>query len=549
MRLFLSFFKPSYSPVFLLFFWGFNSGYARTDSLDLIKNIIRQANDCFKRSDFVCASEKYFKALPLAEKIKDSLHISLCNTNIACVFNETEKYNESEKYAKRAIAVLEKMNYPEELGNAYNALAVCYYNSYKDSLALLYYNKALEQWKIIKDSLGLFSGYKNLGATYLEMGKTEMGLRTMEQCLKYLRANEKSDTRFSAYMTLGEAYIYNGNPEKGKLFLQEAEKYLPHLKGLNKLHDYHHAWYYYYKKKNDFFNALKQYELYKQYTDTILNKESSKQLQELNVKYETEKKEAQIELQQLKINQEQASRRQFVVIASSIIVLLILLFVSYRQYQKRKTEKLLRLQDEKNVRDIFEAEQKERIRIARDLHDSIGQKLSVIKMLLPKREGDKDLEKISEFLNETAAEVRNISHNLIPEILNFGLLKALEDMTDKINQSGKIKVEFTPEINLNDIKLSRQTELSLYRIIQEILNNIIKHAQTTGVSLTVKAIENFIQINIIDNGKGFELNAIEQSQGIGWKNIFARIKLINGKIDIHSEKNKGSQFLINVPIV
>ncbi len=211
-------------------------------------------------------------------------------------------------------------------------------------------------------------------------------------------------------------------------------------------------------------------------------------------------------------------------------------------------ESILKEQNELVVRQIFQAEQNERIRIARDLHDSIGQKLSVMKMLLPRGDGNKDLEKISSYLDETATEVRAISHNLIPEILNFGLMKALDDMVDKINETESIKVDYSSDMNLNELKLSRQTELSVFRIVQEILNNIIKHAQTPVIHMNIKLETGFVHIVIADKGKGFDLNRIEQSEGIGWKNIFARIQLLNGKIDIHSEKNKGSKFMINVPV-
>jgi signal transduction histidine kinase len=252
--------------------------------------------------------------------------------------------------------------------------------------------------------------------------------------------------------------------------------------------------------------------------------------------------------QQNLLRQEQQRRKMYLVIFGFVVMLLIAIMVIYRQRQQRQTEQLIQQQSEKTLQEIFNAEQKERIRIARDLHDSIGQKLAVMRMLLPKADGNKELEKVSAYLDETANEVRSISHNLIPEILNFGLVKAVENLVDRINSTENICVDFTADEELYKLTLSKQTELSLYRIIQEIISNIIRHSKTEKLKIELNADKNFVHISITDSGIGFNTEAIDESKGLGWKNIFARIKLINGNIKIQSEKNKGSNFLINIPI-
>lgn len=533
-------FFPVYDAVGIVF--------ASSDTISLIKQNIREGSDCYKRSNFVCASERYFNALRLAEKINDSLHIALSSNNIAIIYHETDKLNESKKYSLKAIAILEKMNLPGDLGDAYNTLGNAYYSNYEDSMSVVYYLKAIKQWEIANDSLGLFTGYKNLGAIYIEMGKPETGLPIMEQCIHYLRAKDDTAKWFSAYMTLGEAFVYNRQLEKGKMYLDIAEKFLPSVKAYYKIDDYHYALYYYYKKKNDFQNALKHHELYKQFSDSVINIEKGKQLLELNTQYETEKKEAQISFQEQKIKQEQKARKLSVTAAAVVILLLLALLVIYRQRQQQKTEQLLQQQHEKNVQEIFHAEQNERIRIARDLHDSIGQKLSVIRMLLPIQDVNTNMQKIASYLDETAAEVRAISHSLIPEILNLGLIKAMENLAEQIKNTNNIHVQFIADKNLQKLSLSKQTELSLYRIVQEILSNIIRHSKTETLDIELKATEDFVQILIEDKGVGFDTENINETKGIGWKNIFARIKLINGNIQIRSEKNKGSHFLINIPV-
>jgi signal transduction histidine kinase len=199
------------------------------------------------------------------------------------------------------------------------------------------------------------------------------------------------------------------------------------------------------------------------------------------------------------------------------------------------------------VKEIYKAEQKERVRLARDLHDSIGQKLSVMKMLLPNDER-LDLGKIHQYLDETANEVRSISHNLIPEILNLGFLKALKNLADYYNASKKINFKLDIKENAVFRSISKEVEVALYRILQELLTNITKHAQAGEIKMTVSSENNDIVIILNENGRGLDKEKIKQSKGLGWRNIFARIQLLNGSIDVESKPGLGSTFIIKIPI-
>lgn len=199
------------------------------------------------------------------------------------------------------------------------------------------------------------------------------------------------------------------------------------------------------------------------------------------------------------------------------------------------------------VKEIYKAEQKERVRLARDLHDSIGQKLSVMKMLLPNDE-HLDLGKIHQYLDETANEVRSISHNLIPEILNLGFLKALKNLADYYNASKKINFKLDIKENAVFRSISKEVEVALYRILQELLTNITKHAQAGEIEMTVSFDNNEIVIIVNENGRGLDKDKIKQSKGLGWRNIFARIQLLNGSIDVESKSGLGSTFIIKIPV-
>ncbi len=502
----------------------------------------------FNDADFVSALDWFFKGLRLAEKSNDVYRQGAGCNNISAAYKESEELEPAEKYAQKAIAIFTQLNDDFELGNAHNSLANVFYMQERDSLALAHYKISIEHRKAANDSLGLFATLKNLGAIHYQMGDTLNAIKYMEQSLKYLNAKSDSIRWFSAYMTLGELYVYAGFLEKGKQNLDKAAQYISSVKAYHKLKDYHHALYRYYYTKEKYELAFEEYVKYEAYKDSVENTEKSRQLFELNIQYETEKKEALISHQQQLLEKEKQAKRLYLLVFVVVVLLFVAMFLIYRIKQKQKTDLLMQQQNEKTIREIFNAEQKERIRIARDLHDSIGQKLAVMRMLLPKSNEHPELEKVASYLDETATEVRSISHNLIPEILNFGLIKAIEGLADRINSTENIKVNFRADDSLQKLSLSKQTELSLYRIVQEILSNIIRHSKTDSVLMEMKCVDDMVQLVVKDNGVGFETQQIDESKGLGWKNIFARIKLMNGDIKIESQKNRGSNFLIHIPI-
>ena len=119
---------------------------------------------------------------------------------------------------------------------------------------------------------------------------------------------------------------------------------------------------------------------------------------------------------------------------------------------------------------------------------------------------------------------------------------------EQLSESKKIEALLNVNSQVNDLVLPRQTEVSLYRIVQEILSNIMRHSQTDKIFVNVMATDGFLQILIEDKGVGFDTRLLANSEGLGWKNILARIKLVNGQINIKSHTDRGSEFLINIPV-
>jgi len=519
-----------------------------TDSAIYAKEMSHAGNKYFESGNFEMAAKTFFKSLDIAER-KGYKSIAATNyNNISATYFETENYPQGIVYAQKAILAFKSLKDTLGLANAYNSLANVYYMQEKDALCLHYFSESIKNRLLINDSAGLYKSYKNLGATYFEMGDTARGIQQIKQSTRYIRSKNDTQNWFTSYLSLAEAYIYSGQLEKGKKYLDSCTALLPKVQNISKKEDYHYIVYQYHAKKGNLKDALLSYEKYGNYRDSVINIEKNDKLSELNIKYETEKKQKLIQRQQFEI-----SRKNYWLIIICIAVVMMniaayFIYLSIRHKQDRKLQQEIFRQQEIGSIALFEGEQQERIRIARDLHDGVGQMLSLVKMNLSTMEKeDPVIEKTKGLVDKTIDEVRNVSHNLMPEELNFGIMAAFASLADKVNSSGDIHMEMDIPEEIEKMKFTKQNELSIYRIVQEVINNMIKHAQASMIYLSVGQIKDGIIIAIKDNGRGLEDGAINNSKGIGWKNINARVHLMDGKIKVQSEKLSGTQIEITLP--
>jgi two-component system, NarL family, sensor kinase len=473
--------------------------------------------------------------------------VAVAYNNIAATYTETENFEPAAAYAQKAIDANKAINDTLGLANSYNSLANVYYMEEKDSLSLHYFREALAQRLLLNDSVGLFAGYKNLGAILFEMKDTLQGIAYQHQSLLFIQKTD-SARWLSGYLTLAGVYFYSGNLSKAKLYLDSCALYVARSKAFDKLEDYYYTSYKYYQKTGNLQKAIDNFELYGNYRDSIISTSKNEQLAELNVKYEAEKKQKLIDQQTFELTKK---NQLLWFVAIGLLLVAIAGYFIYKNLQYRQRTKLqehAQHQQEIAARSLFEGEQNERIRIARDLHDSVGQMLSLVKMNLSSLDNqDAITQKTSILVDKRIDEVRNVSHNLIPEELNFGIFRALDNLADKVNSSGETQMSIDIPDNIRNIKFEKQNELSIYRIVQEVINNMIRHAEASLINLHIKEDDQHIIISVKDNGRGLDLQSIDRSKGIGWKNINARVHLLDGKINVQSEKLSGTQIEITLP--
>ncbi len=245
---------------------------------------------------------------------------------------------------------------------------------------------------------------------------------------------------------------------------------------------------------------------------------------------------------------------------------LIVFVIIYQQQQlKQKYEQHKQIQELKNemqrqmLESALEVQEVERVRIAKDLHDEVGAMLSVTKMsfnqLLRKIDNAEDLatmgKQTRELLEQSISQVRRISKELVPSTLEeFGLISSVDEFIQKVHLASTMAFVFSHEGIDVKHRFDRKIELTIYRLIQELVNNALKHAEATEITLLLTTKDNKIIFTFTDNGKGFNFEAVrsDKKSGLGLRNMASRLNVLNGLIDIKSVLGQGTQTTIEIPI-
>jgi two-component system, NarL family, sensor kinase len=313
---------------------------------------------------------------------------------------------------------------------------------------------------------------------------------------------------------------------------------------------------------------------YKEYIH-LLNKRTDEEVRKtinfLDARYQAEKREvriANLESQQ-KLNLLRISRNRLWIILLVVLLSLlgaasILMSLNYR-YKKKialqeidlKKQKIIELEKERQLvaaNAALRGEESERSRLARDLHDGLGGLLSGLKFRLNDMKGDivlsdesvKQFDRTLGLLDNSIKELRRVAHNLMPEaLIKFGLKDALNDFCSGLNTSDiEIKYRFHGEHK----RIDQSLEIVVYRIVQELVNNALKHSGTKLIVVQIMQDENRLSLAVQDSGKGFDLKSVDAEKSLGLSSIKSRVAAHKGTIDIHTEPGKGTEIQVEFNI-
>ena len=527
-----------------------------------------------RQSKFEEALSINFKSLKIFENEKDELKQAISLGNIGNLYYELEQNKPAEQFYRKSLALARKTNHVMTIGNdlvnigglkfEYGVQFDKLVNAQELDSALIYFNEAETVLTTINATYNLAAVYNNIGRIYTIKQNHKKALDYYEKALKAREILEDKYGIGLSYINLAETERLLGNDTKSIDYLIKASDIFLSLKNYLNLKQAYAKLADAYEIKKDYPASLKYYQLYASYKDSIYNENNAKQMAEMQTKYDVEKKDLELAKNKAEIEtkEKQAYIKNIVIIAI-VILMLLLAIVGFLFYRKKQIEQQAKLdaeiasQKEIRTKAILEAEEKERRRIAQDLHDGVGQMLSAAKLNLSNldskitnqtEEQKLAMQNALSLVDDSVKEVRAVSHNMMPNtLIKLGLASAVREFITKLGNAPTLKVDL--EIVGLDTRLDNQVETVLYRVIQEIVNNIIKHAKASQISMQLIRHETELSIMIEDNGVGFDTNQLDNFEGIGLKGIQTRIEFLNGTVHFDSSIGRGTTVIIDVPLV
>ncbi|GAB1857407.1 ATP-binding protein [Flavobacteriaceae bacterium MHTCC 0001] len=511
------------------------------------------------KGDYKKSLETYLKGYSADLENKSEYGQFMKLLNIADLYNVLGDENNFLEYAKKATEIgksTDNVNILKRLGSHLNNIGTHYLKLKEFDTAITYYNKALKLNFKYENKNEIGRNYNNLGSAYIGQGKPEKALGVLKKALKVREEFGVKKAISEVHRELGVVYgKLNDKPRskfhfnKALLLAKESNDLLITSRTYLEMSEIYSLW-------NDTKSALDKYKKYTLFKDSIFNKDHQKNMDELKVKYETERKDKElvqqdleIEKQASEIQKKKAQNRYIIAIAAFLLISSILLWFLYKQNQKRKDQEILGLKREQQVKtleSLIEGEEKERLRVAKELHDGVNVDLSAIKYKLTSliETNNAVINEAVAMIDKSCEQVRAISHNLVPPALkDFTLVETLQDYCSTTNAIHNEAISFQCVGSIMEI--TKKAEVNIFRIVQELVNNSLKHAEASEIDVQISYQESdTIQLTVEDNGKGFDVNAVNKD-GIGLQNINSRIAYLNAKLDVKSD-SKGTSYIIDI---
>jgi two-component system, NarL family, sensor kinase len=535
---------------------------ARQNTAHLYNNI---AGDYLKLGDYKMAIENFTASANIFEPLNHPF-LAAVYSNLAEVYDKIHESSKAIEFDQKAIAIAEKNNNPRSL-----ALRLLNY-----SIRLINRKEFEEASKVMERAEPIVMNLQNtslLQQYHYNSGHIDennndfaQAVSNYKKSLHYATLNEDVYQKTNVLEALTDCLIAMNR-------MNEARRYIDTLLQLSNDHKIRAA------KRDAYVNLAKWFErggdfknanLYLQKTlslnDSLFSDESKEKIATLEVLYNVERKEREInglkaeaKIQTLTISKK--NTLNYILISSAVILLIIILlsYRTYRQKQKLQHLRIVELETEKQLtatEAVLKGEEQERTRLAKDLHDGLGGMLSGIKYsfnnmkgnLVMTPENHQAFERSMDMLDSSIKEMRRVAHNMMPEsLVRFGLDTALKDFCNDINQSGALVVKYQ-SIGLTEGSLEQTTSITIYRIVQELLHNTLKHAAATTAIVQVTKTGHEVSVTVEDDGKGFDFTITQQAKGIGWSNIRHRVDFLKGKLDINSGPGKGTSVHIEFDI-
>ncbi len=459
----------------------------------------------------------YLKSIELCKESHNDTYLAVSYYNFALALHEGKKYDTAIYYQQLGLEVAKKIHYDQFIAMSLADLGENYCILKQYSKGLSFAEEAINVATNSNYIIGELSGYAALYKNYLGLKDYKKALQFGEKSMKIIQEQELSADYRGEYSSMAKLYAAVGNHKKAYEFQLMYEK-------LN---------------------------------DSISNDKIKIKIHQIETQYQNEKKETTIKLQQTTIKQKNTLNILFGSIAAAIFGISLFGFKNYKQKQNLQQQKISELETQQQLtatEAVLKGEEQERTRLAKDLHDGLGGMLSGIKYSFNTMKGNmimtpdnaQAFERSMDMLDSSIKEMRRVAHNMMPEALvKFGLDTALKDFCNEIQQSGALQISYQ-SIGLENTVIDQTVGITIYRIVQELINNTMKHAVAKNAIVQITKTDEQLSVTVKDDGKGFDKAIIQNPIGMGWSNITNRVEFLKGKIDVDSQSGKGTSVLIEI---
>lgn len=526
------------------------------------------------QSDYSTSLDYAIRGASIAERSRDSSIIKLIPSLYANIGNNLNAQNQLLKsigYEKKALQFTNYANEKRFRILLQLDIADAYTKLHQFDSAKKYVSNAVSENDHFNNIILDILTFNTQGFYYDKIGNNADALDAYQKSYQHADSTGNEYLKAEAADNVAVIFLKQKQYDKALPYAQEANNIGIRLKHFSVAASTFHSLKEIAIANDNYKLALQYAEKNKQYADSATNEATQKVTLNLDRKYQTEKKEKEIaDLTIANTAQELAVlKRNRLLIGGGLAALLLvailaLLFRNSKQkqllaakeniLQQEQIKFLKRQQQVLALQGMVNGQETERSRIAKDLHDGLGGLFSTIKMYFstlrheqPSLHDNELFGKSYELIDTASEEVRRIAHNMMPEgLMKLGLIPAVQDMCTNISAGKQLQVKLQTYGMEN--RLNASTEIMLYRIVQELLNNIIKHAQATNVIVQFNREANNLSVTVEDNGRGFNLKETDNKKHKGLETIKSRINYLNGNISIDSEHGVGTTILMEFSI-
>ena len=511
--------------------------------------------------DYEKALAYHYQELAINEKLEVPASVGNTLNSMASVRRKMGQYAEALALYERARQLFLPLDLPKELANVLSNMGGVYLEQGRFDEAHTYFRQALAIDRELDDRWGIAYNLHRLGLVMEAKGRLDSARFYLQEALELRQALDQKLELAETQLAIGKIWHSLGYQAQGIQSMERALAIAVEIGALETQTNAHQILAGTYLEAGQARRAYTHLARYAQLRDSALNEEKLRLTSEMAARYESARKDQQLAENQLEIASVKAEvARQRLLLQGglaglmALVVIIGLLLWVFNERRKRHLQQLAHLaqaQELLALRGVMTGEERERSRIARDLHDGLSSLLAAIKIQFnsiqqahPGLARDTKYEETLYALDEASREVRRIAHNMMPEMLaTYGLIEGLHEFVN--NLQGPLEVSFS-HFGM-DQPLDSQTELVLYRMIQELFNNILKHSQATEALLQLNRHDDHLSLTVEDNGRGF-IPAEKAAEGLGLANLRSRVSLLQGSLHIDSAPGQGTSVYIDIPL-